>query len=88
MEIIVNKIKCNSCGEIIESTHRHDYKTCKCGRVSVDGGHSYLKRAFKESLNDYTDMSIVEYSEEELKEMEAEENYLSSLKERRDENCV
>lgn len=68
MEIIVNKIKCNSCGEIIESTHRHDYKTCKCGRVSVDGGHSYLKRAFKE--------------------MEAEENYLSSLKERRDENCV
>lgn len=64
MEIIV--IKCNSCGEIIESTPRHDYKTCKCGRVSVNGGHSYLKRAF----DDYTEMSVAHYSEIEEKYIE------------------
>lgn len=81
MEILVNKIKCNHCGDIIESTHRHDFKTCKCGRVSVDGGHSYLRRAFKESFDDYTEMSVVHYSEEELKEIEIEEKYIEKASE-------
>ena len=44
--IISNKIKCKKCGDVIESTHRHDYKHCKCGLVAVDGGHEYLKREF------------------------------------------
>ena len=43
-KIIVNKIKCNKCRDIIESTHRHDFKFCKCGAVAVDGGHDYLRR--------------------------------------------
>lgn len=46
MEIITNKIKCNYCGDIIESKTVHDYKQCKCGKVSVDGGHYYLSRNF------------------------------------------
>ena len=29
-KIIVNKIKCNKCGDIIESTYRHDYLR-RCG---------------------------------------------------------
>ncbi len=44
--IIINKIMCKKCGDIIESTYTHDYKTCKCGSVAVDGGHSYLRRCF------------------------------------------
>ena len=24
------KMKCNNCGDILESKHVHDYKTCKC----------------------------------------------------------
>jgi len=43
-KIQVNKIKCKRCGDIIESTYRHDYKVCKCGSVAVDGGHDYLRR--------------------------------------------
>ena len=43
-KIIINKIKCKKCGEIIESTHRHDFKFCKCGAVAVDGGYDYLRR--------------------------------------------
>ena len=46
MKIITNKIKCNYCGDIIESKTVHDYKKCKCGKVSVDGGHYYLRRNF------------------------------------------
>jgi hypothetical protein len=36
-----NRAKCKLCEEIIESTHRHDYVTCKCGEISVDGGDDY-----------------------------------------------
>ena len=33
-KIITNKIKCKKCGDVIESTHRHDFKLCKCGAVA------------------------------------------------------
>lgn len=42
--IFVNKIRCNKCGDTIESTSVHDFKFCKCGAVAVDGGHDYLRR--------------------------------------------
>ena len=57
-KIIKNAVQCNRCGEIIESTHRHDFKWCGCGNVAVDGGLSYLRRAFKEF--DYTELSEYE----------------------------
>lgn len=44
MAILINKIKCKKCGDIIESETVHDYKSCKCGAVAVDGGHCYLRR--------------------------------------------
>ena len=46
--IIRNVIRCNICGNEIESKHRHDFVTCKCGACSVGGGHDYLRRCFKE----------------------------------------
>lgn len=39
-----NRIRCMKCGEVIESTHRYDFKLCECGAVAVDGGHDYLRR--------------------------------------------
>ncbi|MCK5016225.1 MAG: hypothetical protein KAS32_04055 [Candidatus Peribacteraceae bacterium] len=42
--IKVNKIKCLSCNDIIESIHRYDFKTCSCGDVSVEGGKEYIRR--------------------------------------------
>ena len=58
--IIRNAARCNHCGEVIESTYRHDFKTCSCGHVSVDGGHDYLRRCYA-SPDDYTDLSETEY---------------------------
>ena len=55
MHIVSNRIQCNLCSDLIFSKHRHDYRTCKCGACSVDGGNSYFKR----SGTDYTDKSIV-----------------------------
>ena len=55
--IIKNAAKCARCGDIIESKHVHDFKQCKCGAISVDGGHEYFKRSFKYSPADIIDMS-------------------------------
>ena len=57
-KIIRNAIQCKHCGDIIESTYPHDFKTCSCGRCSVDGGLDYLRRGFMHSNGeDYTDLS-------------------------------
>ena len=45
MKIIKNCIRCKHCGDIIESKSVHDFKSCSCGKVSIDGGKSYLKRS-------------------------------------------
>lgn len=64
MKIISNKIRCKHCGDVIESKHRHDFVWCKCGKVAVDGGKSYLKRAFQtEPKDDYEELS--EYTDEQ-----------------------
>lgn len=42
--IVINKIRCKKCGDVIESTYRHDLRSCKCGAVAVDGGKDYLRR--------------------------------------------
>ena len=38
-----NAIKCLKCGDIIESTYRHDWVQCSCGACFVDGGHDYMR---------------------------------------------
>lgn len=46
--IIRNSAKCLSCGDEIESTHGHDFRSCRCGNICVDCGHEYLRRLYKE----------------------------------------
>lgn len=55
MKLIYNAIKCNHCGEILVSYHRHDFKMCCCGKVGVDGGTEYQRRIGNKE--DYTEIS-------------------------------
>ena len=57
--IIENSAKCLKCGDKIVSKHRHDYVTCSCGNVSVDGGLDYCRRVFKD-METWIDTSILE----------------------------
>ena len=59
-KIVKNAARCVHCGDIIESTHVHDFKWCSCKTIAVDGGHQYLKRSFKNSPVDFEDMSQCE----------------------------
>lgn len=42
--ILVNKIRCKKCGDIIESKSQHDFVVCSCESVAVDGGCYHLSR--------------------------------------------
>ena len=56
-KIILNRIKCNHCDDVLTSHTRHMFVTCSCGTCSVDGGRVYLKRLYK-AQNDYTELSV------------------------------
>lgn len=45
-----NRAKCKACGDVIESTHRHDWVACSCFKnevdntgIFVDGGNDYWR---------------------------------------------
>lgn len=56
--ILRNSAECLNCSTNVASEHRHDFVSCKCGNVSVDGGHIYLKRSVR-NAEGYKDTSIV-----------------------------
>lgn len=41
-----NRVRCKHCDSVIESRRVHDFVTCKCGAVSVDGGQAYRRRLY------------------------------------------
>lgn len=56
-EIVRNRIRCNHCGDVIESVSRHELNYCSCKTVFVDGGKDYLRRGFMNSRDDFTELS-------------------------------
>ena len=53
-KLLRNRAQCGWCNDIIESTYRHDFVTCKCGGLFVDGGHDYARtggEALEDSIN-------------------------------------
>ncbi len=57
--IVANSVRCNLCGDNIFSSHRHDFVSCRCNNISVDGGQEYLRRVG--NIGEYVDTSIVMY---------------------------
>lgn len=60
--IKLNSARCLICNQILVSRSVHDYVTCKCGNLSIDGGNEYIKVA----SNDYTkveSLHMMEYSD-------------------------
>lgn len=53
----INAAECRKCGEYVRSKNRHDFVSCSCGAISVDGGSWYLKRS-ADNLSDVIDKSV------------------------------
>jgi len=58
--LIYNRAKCLICGDILESFHVHDFKSCSCGNISVDGGLQYIKRSAK-NVDKIQDLCVYKY---------------------------
>lgn len=48
------KLHCLTCGKVIVSLHRHDFRTCNCGhgsgtQIFIDGGSDYIRWGAEES---------------------------------------
>ena len=61
-KILENKIRCRKCGDILVSTHAHDFRECSCKAVAVDGGPYCLRRLGEPE--DWEDLSVLEPEEE------------------------
>jgi hypothetical protein len=55
-KILHNKAQCKKCGDIIESHYRHDFVSCKCGSIFVDGGLDYC-RSGADNIENFIDLS-------------------------------
>lgn len=54
--ILSNQVKCGKCGDAPYSASVHDFRSCKCGAICVDGGMDYLRRVG--DISGATEMSI------------------------------
>ena len=39
----IHFLECTKCHDYVFSFNRHDFKSCKCGNVSLDGGFDYTR---------------------------------------------
>lgn len=67
-KVIVNKVRCKKCNDIIESKHSHDFKYCHCGEIFIDGGNEYQRYGWAlktpsegSSAEEYIDFSYSVY---------------------------
>lgn len=47
----VTAIKCPKCGDIIFSRAHHDFHSCSCGAISIDGGFEYFRCLFATDID-------------------------------------
>ncbi len=59
LKISKNAIRCNECGDEIESLKPYDNIRCKCGACRIDGGTDYLRR-YANPKATFTELSIVD----------------------------
>ena len=38
-----SRIKCGQCGDVIQSHYTHDWWSCTCGAIFIDGGTDYTR---------------------------------------------
>ena len=53
----VKAIRCGNCGDTIFCRTRHDFRSCTCKNISIDGGFQYKKVSFKADAT-YSDVEL------------------------------
>jgi hypothetical protein len=56
--LLRNSAKCLVCLDVLVSLEQHDFNSCSCGNLSVDGGKAYTKRLCKGGRETYKELSL------------------------------
>lgn len=87
MKIIKNRARCKNCGDIIESNYRNDIKSCRCGAITVDGGHDYIRhirRGFDKRENlENLNILLYDMSDPDDREVVFKDGLTGKLREKR-----
>ena len=63
--IKVQAIRCADCGDLVYSRARHDFRSCTCRRVFVDGGLDYRRVGYTDKMPERVELEV-EATREEL----------------------
>lgn len=63
--ITKNAAQCGLCGDIIESKYRHNFVSCSCNNIFIDGGLDYFRAGARDMSNF---ISLAEYEDEKVNE--------------------
>jgi hypothetical protein len=63
--ITKNAAQCGLCGDIIESKYRHNFVSCSCDNIFIDGGLDYFRAGARDMSNF---ISLAEYEDEKVDE--------------------
>lgn len=77
---IVSAIKCPECKDMVFSRARHDYRTCSCGEISIDGGFDYTKISFKKIQPEIHQITISATRQEIFNDWNLRKNKLGLIK--------
>ncbi len=53
----IGALECPLCGYVIYSRARHDFRSCKCKAISVDGGLDYRKVSWDDKRIKWADVN-------------------------------
>lgn len=65
-QVILNRVQCKSCGEVLTSYNRHDYKTCGCDNETMIDGGTYYQRYGGKDLSLVDNSSTIYLSEDHM----------------------
>lgn len=83
-----NKARCKLCGDVLESKFRHDFVTCSCTSLSLDGGLAYRRVLWKggeydevvdDILEEITPIDVQKTANLSAKERDLEQAYYRAL---------
>ena len=50
--------KCSTCKDVLYSRATHDFRTCGCGKTSVDGGPGVERTIYKKEIPENVELDV------------------------------
>jgi len=75
-----NAIKCPVCLDTVFSRCRHDFRSCSCGELSIDGGFDYVKISFAKTPPRIFQINILQTKDQLFQDWRLEKDKFGLIK--------